>query len=177
MYNLENITPEIVEQELIPDGTGINFRPIKKRYVGNDFVVDEVFTYKHLTNHPAWLSVSNLELIEPDLSEVETFREWDISNHPVQNSITRKVALIRLEIDKKKIVSSFIVKHNGAIEDKVITRIGDNLNQMEVNGDMIGERDYWDVLTNQGYTPYQLLDQRVPQMDNLEIFNLIYNGS
>jgi hypothetical protein len=174
MYNLENITPQIIEQELIPDGVGTNFRPIKKRYVGTDFVVDEVFTYKHPANHPAWLSVSKVELIEPDLTEVETFREWDISNHPVQTNITRKVALIKLEIDKQKITSAFIVKHNGAIEDKVITRIGDNSNQFDVGGTMMGEREYWDYLTNQGYTPYQLLDQRVPQMDNLGIFNLVY---
>jgi len=171
---IEGITPQIIDKELIPDGTGINYRTIKNRYIGNENVVDEIFTYKHPASHPAWASVSNVELIEADLTTVEVFRSWDITPHPIQTNITRTLDLVKLEIDKEKVSTLFIVKHNGEIENKIVSLIGDNNNQIDYNGTMYGERDLWDMLTSNGATPYQLLDQRVPVLVSLGRFNNIY---
>ena len=171
---IQDIRPEVVDKELILDGTGINYRIKKQRYVTSEMVIDEIFTYKNPANHPAWRAVSNRQLVEADLSEVKVFRSWNISNHPIQTDITRTLDLVKLEIDKEKVSTLFIVKHNGEIENKIVSLIGDNNNQIDYNGTMYGERELWDMLTSNGATPYQLLDQRVPVLVSLGRFNNIY---
>jgi len=168
---IEGVTPQIIEKELIPDGTGVNYRVIKQRYIANEAIIDEVFTYTNLSSHPAWSAVSSRNLIEADTSTIQIFRSWNISNHPIQTAITRSVDLVKLEIDKDKVSTLFIVRHDGEIEDKLLALVGDNDNQIDFNGTMYGERDLWDLLTTNGATPYQLLDQRVPVLDILGRFN------
>ena len=168
---IEGVTPQIIEKELIPDGTGVNYRVIKQRYIANEAIIDEVFTYTNLASHPAWAAVSSRNLIEADTSTIQIFRSWDISNHPIQTNITRTVDLVKLSIDKEIVSTLFVVRHDGEIEDKLVFFYGDNNNQIEYNGTMFGERDLWDMLTSNGATPYQLLDQRVPVLDSLGRFN------
>ena len=168
---IEGVTPQIIDKELIPDGTGVNFRTIKQRYITDNEVIDEVFTYTNHASSHAWASISNVQLQEADLSTIQVFRSWDISNHPIQTNITRAVDLVKLSIDKEIVSTLFVVRHDGEIEDKLVFFYGDNNNQIKYNGTMFGERNLWDILTSNGATPYQLLDQRVPVLDSLGRFN------
>lgn len=177
MYDLEGIEPVIIEKELIPDGTDSNYRIIKQRYFGSNFVVDEVFTYKHKAKDPAWLTIKKVEIVEADTSTMETFRTWNISNHPQQQNVTRTCNLVKLEVDNQEVRTLFLIKHsgNGNVEDQLIFRYDDDDNKFLFQGIEVGARTYWDILTEQGFTPYQLMDVRVPEMDALGIWDLIHD--
>lgn len=182
MYNYEEmvvgVIPEIVDRELIRDGLGTNYRVRKQRYFVDNLAIDEVFIYKYNASHPAWLAVKEHYFEEADIRDINTFREWSISNHPIQTDIQRKLFLTELMINSHEVKVTVIMKHyfsNGYkadIADKVFTRTGDDRITYQFQGQELTEREYWDYLTKEyNLTPYQLLDMRVPEMDGLGVFN------
>lgn len=178
---IQGITPEIINKELILDGTGKNYRITKKRYFTNGQVIDEVITYKNPPSSDAWELIKHIEYQNASVETMQTFREWSISNHPTQTDILRKVFLLEFKVQTTSINVTVVMKHynqdgtKAEIEDIVFTRTGDDSVTYEYNGETLTEREYWDKLTiDQGLTPYQLLDQRIPQMDSEGIFNLNY---
>lgn len=180
MYSemIEGITPEIVAKELILDGTNSNYRTTRLRYFTDDLVVDEVFEYQHNAHHPAWGAIKNHYFEEANIETLQSFREWNISNHPTQKTVTRKLYLVELKINTKEIRVTVVMKHfrsNGYkadIQDKVFIRTGNDGVTYQHEGRTVTEREYWDILTQQyQLTPYQLLDMRIPEMDSYGIFN------
>lgn len=182
MYSdlIVGVIPEIVEREMILDGTESNFRIKRQRYFVEGLVVDEVFRYKNNAKSGNWAAVSEHFFQEADIQNLQTFRVWDLSNHPTQTDVSRKLYLVELTVNSKEIRVTVVLKHirsNGFpanIADIVFSRVGDDNVTYEFEGMILSEREYWDVLTNMGYTPYQLLDVRIPEMDGQGVFNTKY---
>jgi len=175
---IEGLEPEIVDKELIRDGLGTNFRVTRQRFFVEDMVIDEVFVYKHNPSHAAWSTIKDHYFEEPEIADVNTFREWELSNHPIRTDIKRKLFLVELKINSHEVRVSVVMKHyfhNGYkadIVDKFFTRTGDDRITYQFEGQNLTEREYWDYLTKEyNYTPYQLLDIRIPEMDSFGVFN------
>lgn len=175
---VEGVEPEIVDKELIRDGLGTNFRIKKQRYFVQNLAIDEIFVYKYNTTHGAWSAIKEHYFEEAKIHDINTFREWPLSNHPIQTNIKRKLFLAELKINSNEIKVTVIMKHyhqNGFkanIADRVFTRTGDDTITYQFEGQNLTEREYWDYLTKvYNFTPYQLLDVRIPEMDSLGVFN------
>lgn len=175
---LEGVAPEIIDREMILDGTNKHFRPTKLRYFTDSMVIDEIFVYKYNPQHAAWGEISEHYFEEANVTDIHSFREWNISNHPIQKDIKRRLFLVELKINSTEIIVSVIIKHyhsNGYkanIADKTLTKKGADGVTYEHQGMSLTEREYWDVLTVEyGLTPYQLLDERIPEMDSFGVFN------
>lgn len=174
---VEGLTPEVVEKEMILDGTNSNFRIIRQRYFVDTDVIDEVFVYKNNAKSSDWTSLKNHYFEEGKVDVLETFRSWSISNHPTQPEIIRKAYLLELRVSATEVRVTLIIRHfydsgfKANIDDNVYSRVGDDRIQYEYKGEILNERQYWDRLTEAGYTPYQLLDVRIIEMDNYGVFN------
>jgi hypothetical protein len=165
--------PIIIQKELIQDGTGVNYRTIKQIYVGEEGVKSETFTYRFPANSGEWAAVESIVVEDYEVADAPIFREWTISDHPTTGD-ARKVGIVNLTVTTDEIKALFKVIHiESEIPDRLILKIGDNTVRFPWGeDDTIGERDYWDFLTEQlGLTPYELLDQRVPQLDMEGGFN------
>lgn len=64
---LQTITPTVVSEELVQDGTGLNNRPLVLKYEAPDFIITESYTYRYATNHAGW-------------REATTTYEWEVNN-------------------------------------------------------------------------------------------------
>lgn len=53
----KGIIPEIIEQELILDGTNSNFRIKVQRYTIEDIIIDEIFEYTNPADDAGWSNV------------------------------------------------------------------------------------------------------------------------
>lgn len=138
-------------------------RPTHLRYFSENGIYDETLNYKGM----------NVEcnLYRTDTDIVPTFREWEISEYPV--GIKRKAYLVELKVNKDIVKVSILIKHynqdgsKAHILDKLMFRIADEgKKEFELNGELVGERTYWDYLTENGASPYHLLDARIPELDN-----------
>lgn len=174
----------VINQEPVSGG----FRPLTRRYVHDDGVLLEHISYAHPATADGWAAVAEITYVEGDPAEVPVFRSWNISNHPTQSSIYRRVDLLRLDVDATRVKVLVVVKHftnaartvPAAIAAQMVRLVGDNSTQMNVAPELVqlgypaqmGERDYWDVLTNLGQTPYQLLDARIPELDAINRFDV-----
>lgn len=179
MYSelIDGVTPEIVDKELVLDGTNSNYRILKQRYLVDTQVIDEIFIYKYNPKSKAWGEVAEHYFEEGIIEIPETFRAWNISNHPTITHIQRKVYLLELRVNSVEVRVSLIVRHffdtgfKADIEDSIHSKVGNDQISYEYKGEILNERQYWDRLTEAGYTPYQLLDGRIIEMDNTGVFN------
>ena len=169
---VDNVDPVLISRELIEDGVGSNYRTLTRVYVSGNAILKECFQYKHGVDSPSWAETSEITLTETtNIVDIPVFRTWNISAHPVTGD-QRKVHLIELRVDKSVVLATVLLEHiDSIVPNKVIPLYGDNSMKFVVNGVEIGERDYWDLLTDQGYTPYQLLDARIPELDQNNRFN------
>lgn len=106
-----DIIPEVIETEMIIDGTGNNFRIKKQRYVTPTMVIDEIFEYKYPAYRAGWASISKRILEEAIVKDFQGFKEWQLSNHPTQINVTRKLFLIKLEVDAGKVNIGAVMFH------------------------------------------------------------------
>jgi hypothetical protein len=175
--NIEEITttvePVIKHQEAVSGG----FRPVIKAYLHDGGVLLEHYNYTNPPESDAWAACS-VTYSEGDINELTVFRSRLISNHPNFEEIYRRVDLADMQVTAEAIKLKVIVKHftdeartqEAPFQSIFINMIGDN--SMEIDG--VGERDYWEYLTNQGYTPYHLWDARMDELDSNGRFNVIY---
>jgi hypothetical protein len=157
----------VIHRELILDGTGINYRPIKTILINENLVTSKEFRYVFGADSPEWSAVLSIIEKQEETEDLPTFREWEISNHPVTGD-ERKVHLVNLTVTKDEIKALFMVENiDSLVPNKLVLRVGHNGNTFPWEGGTeIGERDYWEFLTvNMGMTPYELLDFRVPGID------------
>jgi hypothetical protein len=174
---IEGVTPEIVDKELILDGTNSNYRILRQRYLADGLVIDEVFKYKYNTKSNAWGEIAEHYFEEGKIEIPETFRDWKISNHPTRTDIERRVYLLGLVVTTFEVRVTLLVRHfydsgfKADIADKIHSRVGDDKITYEYKGEMLNERQYWGALTEAGYTPFQLLDGRIMEMDQAGVFN------
>lgn len=62
---LATVTPIIVNQELVLDGLGTNYRALELRYEAEDYIVTEVRSYINDVDSPGWAAYkSNYEMQE-----------------------------------------------------------------------------------------------------------------
>lgn len=108
---IQGIIPEVIETEMILDGTQSNFRIIKQRYVTPTIVIDETFEYGHPTHKAEWAAISKRTLAEAIVQDFQGFKEWQLSNHPTQTNVTRKLFLIKLEVDAGKVNIGAVMFH------------------------------------------------------------------
>lgn len=54
-------TVEVLEQELVQDGTGLNYRPLLKQHTHALGVVKEYITYMFEADSPAWAQVKEVD--------------------------------------------------------------------------------------------------------------------
>ena len=59
--------PEVIEQELVQDGTGLNYRPLVLKYSNAEIEVLQTFIYKYPTNSAEWMAASST-YIEKEVS-------------------------------------------------------------------------------------------------------------
>lgn len=166
------LVPEIISQEEIQDGTSKNFRVLRERFYAETMIIDRVTTYKHSVNSHSWTVVKDIKFEEADVKEEESFKLWNISDHPTNPNLKRKAFLTQLVVNKKQVKVRLTIKHynidgtDALYEDLTLNKIGtDDVIMTRPDGTQVGERTYWDELTNAGYTPYQLLDSRIPELD------------
>jgi hypothetical protein len=183
---IEGIVPDIIDQEQVSGG----FRTTKKRYIHQNGVVVETIEYQNPATSDGWASIKSQTFSEGDLQELPIYRSWNISNHPSLQNIFRRVDLVKLEVDAIRVRVSVVVKHFTTAERNIKAPVADRFTTLTAEDDYLinvdaafiaqgypaqmGERSYWDLLTNAGFTPYQLLDARVVELDNVGRFNLIY---
>lgn len=172
---LNTVTPDVLEKELIQDGTGLNYRNKKLQYVTPDVVIHQDFTYSASVSSSNWAHLKDVVAYVAKAEAVTLYRTWNISNHPNDDSVTRQAHLVKLSVDKEKVEVWIKITHSANYTDRLVYLLGDNTMMITLaDGTQIGERDHWDKLTNDGYTPYQLMDQRIPELDSNGRFNTIY---
>jgi len=173
----------ILNQEEVYNGFRIT------KYLTNDNKVVEI-KYNNPASSEGWNSIESITESEEDFSELPIYRSWNISNHPTIQNVYRRVDLVKMEITATEIKLLLAVKHftdeertlTAPFEAKIKQLVGNNedliyvseqLQQMGYPAQM-SEREYWDLLTNIGMTPYQLLDARIPEIDQQLNFDNIY---
>lgn len=183
---LKTVTPEVVDQEAVYGG----YRPKERRYVHDQGVLVEKILYKFPAASDSWAAIVSISFEEGSIDELPVFRSWNISDHPVYPGVFRRVDLIEMKIDAPTIKLVVAVKHFSDQERTEGAPYAPLLMPMVAANDTIidvpqelqsqgapaqmGEREYWHFLTGLGMTPYQLLDARIPELDQIGRFENIY---